>query len=240
MTQLNTAALIKQLIADIQAGALTDAHHKLPAEPELMAHYQVTRYTLRQALQSLSKMGYTYQAHGVGTFVRPQQADSIALAHHGGLTAEMARLGSKLTTTKAQAAPTTRAQADFQPSETTLAPDDPLIAVTRLRAKDGQPYLMEQSYYRQTIIKTIPEAALYGSLFNYCEAQRDIRIGWIDQVIMSEPLPQVAAEYLNLPVGAPCLVVQDETYLSTGELLAFSKQYYDYRQAKFFMVKKVH
>ncbi len=44
---------------------------------------------------------------------------------------------------------------------------------------------------------------------------------------------------MELPAGAPSLVVKDETYLTTGKMLAFSKQYYDYRRARLFMVKKI-
>lgn len=98
---------------------------------------------------------------------------------------------------------------------------------------------MEHSYYIKAIVDTIPEEALYGSLFNYFEQQRDVNIGFIDQLLMSEPLPEIAGEFMNLANGAPSLVVKDESYLTTGKMLAFSKQYYDYRRARLFMVKKI-
>ncbi|WP_310795744.1 UTRA domain-containing protein [Lactiplantibacillus plantarum] len=78
-----------------------------------------------------------------------------------------------------------------------------------------------------------------SSLFNYFEQQRDVNVGFIDQLLMSEPLPAIAREFMELPAGAPSLVVKDETYLTTGKMLAFSKQYYDYRRARLFMVKKI-
>ncbi|VDG21196.1 transcriptional regulator [Lactobacillus pentosus] [Lactiplantibacillus mudanjiangensis] len=241
MARLSNDELVQAIMADIRRGELADAHRKLPAEPELMARYDVTRYALRQALQALGTMGYTYQMHGVGTFVRTQQAgDSIALEHSGGLSAEAARIGRQLTTATASKRECRVDQAEFRPNNYQFEPDERLLALERFRAMDQQPYVVEHSYYLKSVIEEIPDSALYGSLFEFCEAQQHIKIGFIDQIIMSEPLPKVAADYLQLPVGAPCLVVQDETYLSTGQLLAFSKQYYDYRQAKMFMVKKIH
>ncbi len=219
MAHLSTNELVEKIIAAIQAGNLADEQRKLPTEPELMAQYQVTRYTLRQALKQLGNMGYTYQAHGVGTFVRPQQTgNSIALGHNGGLSEEAARIGRKLTTKTAEQRVVSLAEADFLPDAYHFNAQEQLIDVRRFREMDGHPYLMEHSYYLQSVIKDIPETALYGSLFNYCEQQRETKISFIDQLIMSEPLPQPAGEFMQLPAGAPSLVVQDESYLSTGPL----------------------
>jgi GntR family transcriptional regulator of bglA len=49
--------LENQLIKAIQQGAIQDEDGQLPAEPELMRQYQVTRYTLRQALKDLANLG---------------------------------------------------------------------------------------------------------------------------------------------------------------------------------------
>lgn len=240
MAHLDIGQLVQRILADIQVGKLADGQRKLPAEPVLMERYQVTRYTLRQALKQLSNMGYTYQMHGIGTFVRQQQTNnSIALQHDGGLSEAAARTGLKLATKKAVMAMTTVADAEFLPEAGHLKDNEELIDIRRFRELDGQPYLMEHSYYIKAIVDTIPEEALYGSLFNYFEQQRDVNIGFIDQLLMSEPLPEIAGEFMNLANGAPSLVVKDETYLTTGKMLAFSKQYYDYRRARLFMVKKI-
>ena len=240
MAHLDTDQLVQTILADIQAGQLADEQRKLPAEPVLMERYQVTRYTLRQALKQLSTMGYTYQMHGIGTFVRQQQTNnSIALQHDGGLSEAAARAGLKLATRTATMATITVADADFLPETGQFSQDDELIDIRRFRELDGQPYLLEHSYYLKSIVDAIPEEALYGSLFNYFEQQRDVNVGFIDQLLMSEPLPAIAGEFMKLPAGAPSLVVKDETYLTTGKMLAFSKQYYDYRRARLFMVKKI-
>lgn len=239
--KMDTSVLVKKIITAIQSGELMDEQRKLPSEPVLMDHYQVTRYTLRQALQQLSTMGYIYQVHGVGTFVRQQQTgNSMALEHNGGLTDEAARVGRQLVTKDASEKIITASEAEFLPETPQFEKDAKLIEVKRFRALDSQPYVMEHSYYLQSVIEEIPETALYGSLFHYFEQKRETQIGFIDQLIMSEPLPKAAGEFMDLPAGSPSLVVQDESYLNTGQLLAFSKQYYNFKTAKLFVVKKVH
>ncbi len=56
MAHLDIGQLVQRILADIQVGKLADGQRKLPAEPVLMERYQVTRYTLRQALKQLSNM----------------------------------------------------------------------------------------------------------------------------------------------------------------------------------------
>ncbi|MFC6176337.1 GntR family transcriptional regulator [Companilactobacillus huachuanensis] len=239
--KMDTGTLVKKIIAEIQSGKLMDDQRKLPTEPELMEHYQVTRYTLRESLKRLSMMGYIYQVHGVGNFVRQQQtSNSVSLEHNGGLSAEMARIGRNLTTKKAVEKNIFAKDAEFLPDTFNFDNDTKLIEITRFRNLDNEPYVMEHSYYLQSVIEKIPEKALYGSLFEYFEEQSKIQIGFIDQTIMSEPLPESVSDFMKLPKGSPSLVVQDESYLNTGQLLAFSKQYYNYKLAKMFMVKKIH
>lgn len=241
VAKIDTDVLRKKIITEIQSGKLMDQQRKLPPEPELMSYYQVTRYTLRQALKQLNEMGYVYQVHGVGTFVRPQQTNgSVALEHNGGLSAEMARIGRKLTTKIAKERVVAVKDAKFLPETANFADDDQLIEILRFRSLDDEPYLMEHSYYLQSVIGNIPEEALYGSLFEYCEQKRETQLSFIDQLIMSEPLPTKAADFMKLPADSPSLVVQDESYLNNGQLLAFSKQYYNFKMAKLFMVKKIH
>lgn len=239
--KMDTSVLVKKIITAIQSGQLMDEQRKLPSEPVLMDHYQVTRYTLRQALQQLSTMGYIYQVHGVGTFVRHQQTiDSMALQHNGGLTDEAARVGRKLVTQKASEKVVSASEAKFLPTTPLFDKNSDLIEVRRFRNIDDEPYVMELSYYLKSVIEEIPKEALYGSLFHYFEQQRSTQIGFIDQLIMSEPLPEAAGEFMKLPTGSPSLVVQDETYLNNGQLLAFSKQYYNFKTAKLFVIQKVH
>lgn len=234
-------SIVKRMISEIQSGELVDDNLKLPSEPLLMKHYQITHYALRQALKQMNLMGYVYQVHGVGTFVRHQQTrDSIAIEHETGLSEKMRRIGINLTTKTASQRVIKASEADFLSKTYHFKDDDELIDIKRYRCLDGKPYLMEHSYYRKSLIDNIPMKALYGSLFEYFEESRKTQIGFIDEIIMSTFLPQDAAEFMNLSVNSPSLLINDESYLSNGELLAFSKQYYNYENTKIFVVKKIH
>ena len=46
-------------------------HDPIPSERQLEAHYNLSRPTIRQAIDLLSRQGYLYRVHGKGTFVSP-------------------------------------------------------------------------------------------------------------------------------------------------------------------------
>lgn len=233
--------LVAEIATEIQEGTLADENGKLPSEHQLMAYYKVSRYALRQALAQLGDMGFIYQSQGIGSFVRPERHETIKnMQNNLGITEEIARPGHTMETVKASQRIVSVAEADFLPKNGNIAHDVALIEIERFRSLDGAPYLVEKSYYLQSVIKEIPEDSLYDSVFNYFEQDKEIKIGFIDKVISSEELSEPGASFFKLKVGAPTLVVRDDTFLSSGKLLAFSKIYYDYRKAELFMFKKTY
>lgn len=233
--------LVAELMEQIQNGELADSNGKLPSEYKLMAHYDVSRYALRQALAQLGDRGVIYQVHGVGSFIRPKHHEKrLDMQNNLGITEEIARPGRKIETVKAAQRIVSASEADFFPKTNDLTDNVQLIEIERLRTLDGEPYLTEKSYYLQSVIKEIPEKSLYDSVFTYFEQNEEIKIGFIDKVISSEELSEPGASFFKLNPGAPTLVVRDDTFLSSGKLLAFSKICYDYRKAELFMFKKTY
>lgn len=58
----------EDIAADITSGALAPGA-RLPTEIELAAQYQVSRVTIRRAVQELTERGLIVVSHGRGTFV---------------------------------------------------------------------------------------------------------------------------------------------------------------------------
>lgn len=237
----STKELVNQLLKDIQQGVIQGADGQLPTEPELMKQYQVTRYTLRQALKNLANLGYIYQAHGSGTFARPHHVEgAISLQNNVGLTAEMARQGKIVKTTGISQQIVPLSKAAFVPESQKLAQDTELISVIRQRTLDDELFLVEHSYYLKSMVGEIPDSALKGSLFAFIDQKPGLKVGFIDSVIECEMITGTPARFFNLADGSPSLVVRDDSYLSSGKLFAFSKIFYDFRKTKFFMLKKMH
>ena len=237
--KLDITTLVKEMITAIQMGTLADENDKLPSEYKLMEYYQVSRYTLRESLNKLNEMGYLYQARGVGSFVRPRRHERVVTLQNSiDFTEEIARQGRTLETVVAHQKVMTVAEAEFLPENYPLASNLSLIEIERFRTLDDEPYLVEKSYYLRALAIEIPEEKMYDSVFQYFEQEKALKIGFIDKVISCTTLEEVEARFFDLSIGAPTLVVRDDTFLNSGDLFAFSKICYDYRKAELFMFKK--
>ena len=63
-------------------------------------------------------------------------------------------------------------------------------------------------------------------------------VSFIDKFIRCELLTAKQAAFWH-ERGSPSLVVRDDSYLREGDLMAFSKIFYDYRETTLFMHKKL-
>src|SRR5690606_8742797 len=75
---------------------------KIPSEKELCEIYNVSRITVRNAIDELVKENYLYRERGRGTFVKPAEDNPDAYTVAKGFTDEMKELGKKATTLKAE------------------------------------------------------------------------------------------------------------------------------------------
>lgn len=232
--------LISQMSVAIEGKTIINNEGKLPSEKELMKRYDVSRYAVRQALSQLGERGIIYQTHGIGSFVRQEeQLPTGKVRNNIGVTSDVSS-SLNLITVKASQSQVKLSEADFLPVHLKLPDDTELIEIIRYRSLEGRPYQVEKSYYLKDLIETIPDQQLYDSLFSYYEAKSELKVGFIDKVIRCELLEESAANFFGLVSGGPTLVERDDTYLSTGKLLAFSKICYDYRLGELYLSKKIY
>ncbi|RDK10166.1 GntR family transcriptional regulator [Cupriavidus lacunae] len=71
--QLHYLAVANELMEEILAGRLA-VGEQLPAEPELVRKYQLSRYGVRQAIKALIDLGLVSRQQGIGTRVLSNQA----------------------------------------------------------------------------------------------------------------------------------------------------------------------
>ena len=76
----------------------------------------------------------------------------------------------------------------------------------------------------RNIVNQIPETALYGSLFNFVEKNDALKVGFQDTIIEAGSMSQEMAEFFDMAEKSPTLSVRDDSYLSSGQLFAFSKR----------------
>ena len=174
----------------------------IPSERELMTTYDVSRATVRKAIDSLVVGGLLEKIHGKGTFVaRPRVQTSLHLAS---FSEDMRRRG--LTpSTRLMRVDEERPPADVVRT-LRLGARGTAWRIDRVRLADGQPMAIEQGWYPRSLLPDLDTADLTGSLYTLFASSYDLVIDGAEQTLWGEAAEGATARRLEAPVHTPLLV----------------------------------
>jgi GntR family transcriptional regulator len=174
----------------------------IPSERELMSKYDVSRSTVRKAIESLIADGLLRRIAGKGTFVaRPRLESRLHLAS---FSQDMRRRGLTPSTLLLRIGPA------VPPSEVAsalgLAPDAEAWRLDRVRLADGQPVALENGWYPQVLLPGLDRQDLSGSLYQVFEEAYGFAIDAAEQTLWGETADSATAARLDAPLHTPLLV----------------------------------
>ena len=194
-------AQLSDVLAELSARELgPDA--AIPSERELMATYNVSRATVRRAIESLVADGLLRRIHGKGTFVsRPRLESQL---HLMSFSQEMRRRGLTLSTVLLGIEP------DIPPAEVAsaleLGRDALAWRLERVRLADGQPIALENGWYPHAVLPDLDRRNLSQSLYQVLEEGYGLGIDAAEQTLWGESADAVTARRLDAPLHTPLLV----------------------------------
>jgi GntR family transcriptional regulator len=177
---------------------------RLRSEKDLAVEFEVSRMTVRQALDALAAEGRVERVPGSGTFVRlPTVEMGPSLTS---FTEDMRARGllpsSRLIAYEEVAVPAEVA------TDLGVEADDKVIRMERLRFADAEPMCVEVAYLAMRFRRTLDDADLEGSLHEaLAKAGTVITSGTRRVRAVTAPSPD--AELLGLPERAPALEIVD-------------------------------
>ena len=194
-------AQLRDALAELAATQLgPDA--AMPSERELKATYDVSRDTVRKAINALVADGLLTRVHGRGTFVaRPRLESRLHLAS---FSQDMRRRG--LTpSTRLLAVELDRPPADVA-TALELDDDDKAWRLDRVRLADGQPIALENGWYPREPLPALDKQDLGGSLYELFATEYGLTIDSAEQTLWGESADDVVAIRLDTPLHTPLLV----------------------------------
>ncbi|KAA9029976.1 GntR family transcriptional regulator [Niallia endozanthoxylica] len=213
---------------EIESGNLQPGD-ALPSEREFAEKYQISRMTVRQALNLLENNGKLYRIQGKGTFVSEQKIEKHLLGLTS-FTEDMTARGLK---------PSSRLlQFEIIPATLHIANQlyikeyDPVYEIKRIRLADDVPMALETNYISANLLKGLTEQIINQSLYAYMEAQ-SIIIESASQTIESSLAEEMEANFLKVKVGAPVMLIQRNTFLQNGTPVELVKSIYRADRYKF-------
>lgn len=179
---------------------------QIPPEDQLCEQFRVSRVTIRHALRNLVAQGLLDRERGRGTFVR----DTTLTAGARGLTsfsAEMEALGLKAggRTLSAAVQP---AGADIA-GALELEPDEPVVAIRRLRTGDGRPVGVQTAYLPADRFPELEALPLDGrSLYAVLRDQYGVTPAEAIETFRIAHVSESDAELLQVEAGACAFAVE--------------------------------
>jgi len=210
-------------------------HDPLPPERELEALYNVSRTTVREALNHLASQGYIYREHGRGTFVsRPKIQHSLHILHSftDDMKARGFRPGQRVLGLERVTA-TNRIRQQLE-----LADDiDQVIQVERLRYADGEPIGIHIAYLPLLPDQNISRKELetFGSLYALLEVKFSLVPAEADETIEAAIANKREADLLQVNVGFPLLLLERTTFSQQRYPMEFVKMLYRADRYKYYV-----
>jgi GntR family transcriptional regulator, N-acetylglucosamine utilization regulator len=196
---------------------------RLETEQELMARYEVSRATVRQALAGLVAEGAVEIRRGLGTFVR-----RAALEHHlGGFysySREIERHGMTPGTRVVSLA--VSAAGERVADALGLAVGSPVVALERIRLADDEPIVSETSYLPAARFKGLETIDFAGaSLYETLTTRYGVRPVRARETFIPALLRPEDARVLGGDAGDPVLNVERIAYDADGIAIEFCRSF---------------
>ena len=225
--QMSKVPLYHQVYETLRGGILRgdwEPGALLPAEPELVSQYKVSRITIRQALDLLAGEGLIVRQRGRGTFVAAPSLEQ-AMVRIVNFTRDMEQRGLR--------AGTEVLSADLIPAPQHIAQKldvpvgEELVYLERLRLADSTPLAIEESHlvhrYCPGLLK---ENFQNRSLREHLDKRYGLRWSRARQVIRAIQAAPEIARHLEVPTGDPLLHIERVSYSQQNVPVEFLRVYY--------------
>ena len=189
--------LKNELLKDIRENYKPD--DIIPAEGELEKLYNISRITVRRAIEELGKEGILVKKQGKGTFVKEQKIlyDANAI---GSLTQRLEKQNHHLKTKKIEF----EIIKDEHPVKELLECDT-LICIKRSRVLDDVPFALMKNYLDIKRVPNLKEKFKIESLYTFLKKQYSIEFYNAEETVEAKAASKEDAQKLGVEEKYPLL-----------------------------------
>lgn len=215
--------LKSQILDAISEGTLS-VGDLLPSERELVERLNVSRMTIRRALNDLVVSGQLVTRPGKGTYVQPAKLEQH-LVRLAGFTAEMRSSGHRVSSKVLRA--------EVVPAEGKLVermqvqPEEPVIVLERLRYVDDVPIGWHRSHLPERLCPNLLRFDWErSSLYQILRREYHIPLKHAQQSLEATLSNWEEQRLFGIPDGSPILLGERTTYTDNDVIIEYSKASY--------------
>lgn len=185
---------------------------QIPPETILATDLNVSRHTIRKAMDLLTNEAYLYRQPGKGSFVNKKKS-SYPLSYLYSFSEQMEELdkipSSKIIDIKSNLIPTKKVK-----ERLALSTHERVTRICRLRLADGEPMSLEDVYINSNLAPEIEKKDLKNhSLYNILENDYNLLIKEGDMILGAISAQEEQAQLLKVEKKSPLVFMDCLTYL---------------------------
>lgn len=207
----------------IEAGEWTE-DHQLPSESQLGKQFDVSRITVRRALQTLETDNLIYRRQGLGSFVKDNRIHQ-GLVRLTDFVEDMEAAGlvpaSRILHYEQEIA-STRISEQLE-----LENESPVMRIDRLRTGDGEPMAFDRTWLPMFYAQLLSDFDMEKeTIFTVLEREYDICVCRGRFRIEAINAPNDVAQFLDVPWGRALLVIERTSYTEQNRPIYYQQRFY--------------
>lgn len=218
------------LTEEITGGQLREGS-QLPSEDSLIRRFAVSRTTIRQAIQNLTKRGLVEIRRGKGTFVtRPKIVQELTALT--GFVEDMRAAGRSPTARVLEKKVVAASEAVAR--HLALREGSQVVRIRRVRLADGNTVSFDETYLPRAIGEKIMSDDLEAEpIFSLLEEKYSIPLVEAEYRLEAIAANGVVARALGVRVGSPVFFIERTSYRAGHEPIDYERLYYRGDQVSF-------
>ncbi len=200
----------------------------IPSEAELAETFSVSRITIRKAMEMLTKEHLVTRSRGRGTFVsdrsKENQLNRAVVSNVDGLLTYLNTVGES-TRLKVISLDTGEAPPRICASMN-VSPQAELVRSARVRALDGRPYSLSIAYLLPEVGGMLKRKDLATTNMIDLVQQSGAVVEKVEQTLTATLADDYAARHLEIPVGAPLMLVTRLFFDAQGKAFYAAEIFY--------------
>ena len=228
--------IVKKAIVENIDNDLYHSNEAIPSEKKLMEFYNVSRITIRKAIDELVTEGYLYKIQGKGTYVKADEGSNNLFSITSS-TEDVQKMGmkpsKKTKISRIEFASPKRAKA------LEISTNDQVEVIGRISYADLEPLNYTIAFLPEKIFPGLIEYDLeHESLYKLINDQYGVRITKARRTIEAVLAKDEIAKYLELEEGMPVILFRCVTYgIVNGKEtpIEYFKCYYRTDKYKFYI-----
>lgn len=207
---------------------------RIPSERELAGQFDVSRMTLRQAIQTLVDEGILERRVGAGTFVANQkvQEKMSGVTSFTDLMLAKGKVPSSKTISYHVTSPSLS-----ESEKLALKANEQVLRMERIRYGDDVPICFEVATVPERLVKQFTKDEITSSLYRTLEEKASLMPGKAQQTVSAMSASERIAEYLSVRRGDALLRLRQISYLQTGEPFEYVRTQYVGNRFEFYLEK---